>query len=103
MVMFFERLISSDRCRFALAALAFGLQGVEVPVLHLIQLHLRADVVLAGDLIDAARGGGVGDVEAGLRERARRPEVGERAATAVRDPQARVLAVPTGGADPDRR
>ena len=51
-------------------------------------------MMLAGELVDAAVGGGVGDVEAGLGEAAWRPDVGEGSAAAVGDPEAGILAVP---------
>ena len=78
----------------ALAALLLGLQRVELPVRDAVELHLVADVVLARHLVDAAARRRVRHQQAGLRERARGPEVEERAAAAVGHPQARVLAVP---------
>ena len=78
----------------ALAALGLGLQCVELPVGDVLELDLVADVVLARELVDAPAGLGVRHPQPRLREGTRGPEVEERAAATVRDPQARVLAVP---------
>ena len=50
-----------------------------------------------GESSDAAGGGGVGDVEAGLGEGGWGPDVGEGAAAVVGDPEAGVLGVPAAG------
>jgi hypothetical protein len=78
----------------AFAALLFGLQGNNFPVGRAQQLYFVADMVLARELIDVSFGFRVGNIEAGLRERIRRPYVGERPAAAICDPEAGVLRIP---------
>ena len=77
-----------------LSALLFRLQSIDLPVGNMVQLHLIANVVFARKLVDPALGRGVRDQHPGLRERARRPDVGEGSAAAVGHPQARILTVP---------
>ena len=79
----------------AFAALLLGLERVDAPVRGVAELHLVAHVVLARHRVHPALGRGVRDQHAGRREGARRPDVEERPAAAVRDPEARVLAVPS--------
>ena len=57
-------------------------------------LDFVADMMLAGHLVNAAFGLGVGDEHAGLGEGGRGPEIQERAAAAIGDPKAGILAVP---------
>src|SRR5258708_27832471 len=79
---------------WAFAAFLFGLESVDLPVGGVLQLHLVANMMFAGELVDAALGGGVGDVEAGLGKAAWRPDVGEGSATAIADPKPLVLPFP---------
>src|ERR1035437_1853019 len=52
-------------------------------------------MMLARQFVYMARGGCIGDIEARLREGVGRPDIGEGATTAMRDPQAGELPVPT--------
>ena len=71
----------------------FGLRRQELPVAHVVEHDLVADVVLVRQLVDVAGRGRVGYVEAGLGEGVGRPHVGEGPAAAVRHPDAGVLRV----------
>ena len=74
-----------------------GLRCQKFPVLHLVQHDLGADVVLGRELVDLAGRRRIGDVEAGLRIAAGRPDARERTAAAVGHPDARILTVPVRG------
>src|SRR6266481_7601212 len=78
----------------ALASLLFRLQGVNLPVGSVAQNHFVADVVFAGEFVDAAAGGSVRNVDACLGKSAGRPDVDERAATTIGYPKAGILGVP---------
>ena len=89
------RPVEFERQRFGtFAGLLFGLRRVDVPVLDVVELDLVADMMLVGELVDMAGRLGVRDIEAGLGEGVRSPDIGECAAAAVGHPEARVLPVP---------
>ena len=76
------------------ATLFFRLQRIDLPVGCILQHHFGADVMLAGEFVNAPAGRCVGDVQASLRKRAGSPDVKESSAAAVGDPEAGILAVP---------
>src|ERR1700686_2413496 len=78
----------------ALAALFFCLQREDLPVGNIIEDRFIANVMFAGELVDAASGRGMRHIQAGLSEGAGRPDIYECSATAIGDPQAWVLAIP---------
>src|ERR1700737_1680699 len=79
----------------AFAALFFGLQRKDLPIGSAIEDRFATHVMFAGEFIPPAFGGSIGDVEARLCERAWCPNIHERAAASIRNPQARVLTVPS--------
>jgi hypothetical protein len=88
--------LEGDRFR-ARGRFFLRLRPVEVPVLDVVELELVEEMMLGGNLVDVAGRLRVRDVEAGLREGVRRPDVAERAAPAARDPDARILGAPAAG------
>src|ERR1035437_8992837 len=78
----------------AFAPLLFGLQRIKAPMGGIAHLNFVADMMLARNLVGAAFSLGVGDEHTSLSVGRRRPKVEERAAAAVGDPEAWVLAVP---------
>ena len=102
MVMFFDQLISSETAFGAGRGFFFGLRRVEVPVLDVIELDLVEQMMLGGELVDVPWRGRVGHIEPALGKRVRRPDVGERAAAAARDPEARILRAPASGRRTER-
>src|SRR5207344_3259983 len=54
----------------AFAALLFRLQRIDLPVRRVLEHHFGADVMLAGQFVNAPASGSVGNVQASLRKRA---------------------------------
>ncbi len=81
----------------ALARFLLGLQRQKLPVSDAIEADLGSHMVFDRRLVHAPWCLGVGDIDAGIGVGAGAPEVGERAAAAVRHPQTRVLACPALG------
>ena len=93
--MFFDRLISRDSRGCAFLPLSLGLQSVELPVSHLVELDLSAHMMLARQLVHMAGCTCIGHIKPRLRERVRRPDIGERTTAAMRHPQTGELPVPS--------
>src|SRR5580658_4891929 len=79
----------------AFAAFLLGLQGINLPIRGVTQDHFISNMMLAGEFIHPSASGRVGNVQTCLSKCARSPDVDECAASAVRDPQAGILAVPS--------
>src|SRR6266404_5200157 len=88
------RLDFDGQCEAAFTPFLLGLQGIELPVGGVSHLDFIADMMLARDLAGPARRLRIGDEHAGMGEGRGRPDIQERATTAVRHPEAWVLAVP---------
>ena len=78
----------------AFAPLSFGLRGQQFPVGHPVQRNLAADMMFDRRLNDPSGRFRVGNQDAGMREGAGAPYIGEGAAAALRHPQAGILPVP---------
>ena len=85
-MIFFDQFSLERQTLGTLAGLFFRLRRVDVPVLHVIEFDLVADMVLDGKLVHVAGRFRVGHIEARLREGVGRPDVRERSAAAVRHP-----------------
>src|ERR1035437_2965528 len=88
------RINFNRQCKPAFAPFLFGLQRVKAPMGGIARLNFVADMMLARNLVGAAFSLGVGDEHTSLGKGRGRPKVEERAAAAVGDPEAWVLAVP---------
>ena len=78
----------------AFAPLSFGLRRQQFPVGDAVERDFAADMMLDRRLDDAAWSLRVGNQDAGMREGAGAPDIGEGAAAALRHPEAGILPVP---------
>src|SRR5260221_2695906 len=72
----------------------FGLQGIKAPVRGISHFDFIVDMMLAGNLVRAARPFRVGYKHSRMGKGRGRPEIKKRPAAAVSDPKAWILAVP---------
>src|ERR1017187_4919834 len=89
-----RRINFNRQAEAAFAALFFRLQRIEAPVGRIPHLDFVADMMLARNLIGATFRLGVGNAHASLGKSRGRPNIQERAAAAISNPEAGELAVP---------
>src|SRR6267154_1020464 len=88
------RIYFNRQTQAAFAPFFFSLQGIKAPMRCLSHFDFIVDMMLAGNLISAARRFRIGYKHSRMGKGRGRPEVKKRPAAAVSDPKAWILAVP---------